>query len=58
MTTQSVYYLDKNKTGREIVRSYRDPSWSCVVELFLSDKYGAYSDAAKSTIRKQLQPVT
>jgi hypothetical protein len=54
MTAKSIYYLDKSKAGREIVRSHRDPSWSCVVELFLSDKFGAYSDTAKSAIRKQI----
>jgi len=48
---KSNFYVERNKAGRICVRSHRDPSWSCVVELFLSDKYDAYSDCAKSAVR-------
>lgn len=55
---RSNFYIEANKVGKLCVRSHRDPSWFCDPTLFLSDKYGAYSDAAKSAVRKALSTAT
>ncbi len=52
---KSNYYVERNKVGRICVRSHRDPSWSCVVELFLSDKYGEHPDCAKRAVRAAIR---
>lgn len=52
---KSNFYVEANKAGKQVVRSHRDPSWSCDVGLFLSDKYGAYADCAKAAVRSLIK---
>lgn len=55
MKAKSNFYVEPNKAGKLCVRSHRDPSWFCDVSLFLSDNYGAYSDAAKQAVRAAIR---
>jgi hypothetical protein len=55
---KSTYYVEKNKAGRLCVRSHRDPSWSCAVDLFLTDKYAAFPDGAKQVVRAAVRDFT